>query len=149
MCIRDRAVAADAAAVTDLVNAAYGHYVQRIGMQPGPMREDYAEVIGAADVVVADEDGALVGVLVLRITDEGFLIDNVAVHPSRQGSGLGRALLEHAEAAARRAGFDSVYLYTHERMSENLALYTRIGYVEYERRSQGEFARVFLRKHLT
>ena len=143
------AVAADAAAVTDLVNAAYGHYVQRIGMQPGPMREDYAEVIGAADVVVADEDGALVGVLVLRITDEGFLIDNVAVHPSRQGSGLGRALLEHAEAAARRAGFDSVYLYTHERMSENLALYTRIGYVEYERRSQGQFARVFLRKNLT
>jgi GNAT superfamily N-acetyltransferase len=143
------AVAADAAAVTDLVNSAYGHYVQRIGMQPGPMREDYAEVIGAADVVVADEDGALVGVLVLRITDEGFLIDNVAVHPSRQGSGLGRALLEYAEAAARRAGFDSVYLYTHERMSENLALYTRIGYVEYERRSQGEFARVFLRKNLT
>jgi ribosomal protein S18 acetylase RimI-like enzyme len=143
------AVAADAAAVTDLVNAAYGHYVQRIGMQPGPMREDYADVIGAADVVVADEDGALVGVLVLRITDEGFLIDNVAVHPSRQGSGLGRALLEHAEAAARRAGFDSVYLYTHERMSENLALYTRIGYVEYERRSQGEFARVFLRKNLS
>lgn len=143
------AVAADAAAVTDLVNSAYGHYVQRIGMQPGPMREDYAEVIGAADVVVADEDGALVGVLVLRITDEGFLIDNVAVHPSRQGSGLGRALLEHAEAAARRAGFDSVYLYTHERMSENLALYTRIGYVEYERRSQGQFARVFLRKNLT
>jgi GNAT superfamily N-acetyltransferase len=143
------AVAADAAAVTDLVNAAYGHYVQRIGMQPGPMREDYADVIGAADVVVADEDGALVGVLVLRITDEGFLIDNVAVHPSRQGSGLGRALLEHAEAAARRAGFDSVYLYTHERMSENLALYTRIGYVEYERRSQDEFARVFLRKNLT
>ena len=143
------AIAADAAAVTDLVDAAYGHYVQRIGMQPGPMREDYAEVIGAADVVVADEDGALVGVLVLRITDEGFLIDNVAVHPSRQGSGLGRALLEHAEAAARRAGFDSVYLYTHERMSENLALYTRIGAVEYERRSQGEFARVFLRKKLT
>ncbi|MGH8836899.1 MAG: GNAT family N-acetyltransferase, partial [Actinomycetes bacterium] len=109
-----QAVAADAAAVTDLVNAAYGHYVLRIGMRPGPMRENYAEVIGSADVTVADEGGALVGVLVLRITDDGFLIDNVAVHPSRQGSGLGRTLLEHAEAAARRAGFDSVYLYTHE-----------------------------------
>jgi ribosomal protein S18 acetylase RimI-like enzyme len=143
------AVAADAASVTDLVHAAYGHYVQRIGMLPGPMRADYAEVIGAADVTVADEDGALVGVVVLRITDDGFLIDNVAVHPSRQGSGLGRMLLEHAEVAARRAGFDSVYLYTHEKMTENLALYARIGYVEYERRSEGEFARVFLRKQLT
>jgi ribosomal protein S18 acetylase RimI-like enzyme len=144
-----QAVAADAAAVTDLVNAAYGHYVLRIGMRPGPMRENYAEVIGSADVTVADEGGALVGVLVLRITDDGFLIDNVAVHPSRQGSGLGRTLLEHAEAAARRAGFDSVYLYTHEKMTENLALYARIGYVEYERRAEGDFARVFLRKKLT
>jgi hypothetical protein len=41
---------------------------------------------------------------------------------------LGRALLEHAEVAAREAGFDSIYLYTHERMAENLALYSRIGY---------------------
>ena len=143
------AVAADAAAVTDLVDAAYGHYVPRIGLLPGPMRADYAEVIRTADVTVADEDGAVVGVLVLGITDEGFLIDNVAVHPARQGSGLGRTLLQHAEAAARQAGFDSVYLYTHEQMTENLALYTRIGYVEYERRSEGDFDRVFLRKKLT
>lgn len=143
------AVAADAAAVTDLVNAAYGHYVDRIGILPGPMRENYTQVIGSADVTVADEEGVIVGVLVLGITDEGFVIDNVAVHPSGQGRGLGRALLEHAEAAAREAGFDSIYLYTHEQMTENLALYTRIGYVEYDRRSQGDFHRVFLRKKLT
>ena len=143
------AVAADAAAVTDLVDAAYGHYVDRIGILPGPMREDYAQVIGTADVTVAEEAGAIVGVLVLGITDEGFVIDNVAVHPSGQGRGLGRALLEHAEAAARQAGFDSIYLYTHEQMTENLALYTRIGYVEYDRRSEGDFYRVFLRKKLT
>lgn len=142
------AVAADAAAVTDLVNAAYGHYVDRIGILPGPMREDYAQVIGIANVTVADEEGVIVGVLVLGITDEGFVIDNVAVHPSGQGRGLGRALLEHAEAAAREAGFDSIYLYTHEQMTENLALYSRIGYVEYDRRSQGDFYRVFLRKKL-
>ncbi|HKE50038.1 MAG TPA: GNAT family N-acetyltransferase [Actinomycetes bacterium] len=142
-------MAADAAAVTDLVDAAYGHYVDRIGILPGPMREDYAQVIGTADVTVAEEAGAIVGVLVLGITDEGFVIDNVAVHPSGQGRGLGRALLEHAEAAARQAGFDSIYLYTHEQMTENLALYTRIGYVEYDRRSEGDFYLVFLRKKLT
>jgi ribosomal protein S18 acetylase RimI-like enzyme len=93
-------------------------------------------------------DGAVEGVIVLRVTDEGFLVDNVAVHPSRRGKGLGRALLDHAESEARRAGFDAVYLYTHERMTENLALYSRIGYVEYERRSQGEFSLVFMRKCL-
>jgi hypothetical protein len=33
-------------------------------------------------------------------------------------------------------------------MTENLALYARIGYVEYDRRSQGAFSLVYLRKHL-
>jgi len=77
-----------------------------------------------------------------------FLIDNVAVHPSHRGTGLGRAFLELAEAEARRAGFDSIYLYTHEKMTENLALYSRVGYVEYDRRSQGAFSLVYMRKQL-
>jgi predicted acetyltransferase len=70
------------------------------------------------------------------------------VHPSHRGRGLGRALLELAESEAWRAGFDSVYLYTHEKMADNLALYARIGFVEYKRRSQGDFSLVFMRKHL-
>ncbi len=134
--------------MTGLVEAAYGHYVERIGRLPGPMTNDYAEVIGNHHVTVAERHGAIVGVIVLTVTDEGFLINNVAVHPSHRGTGLGRALLEFAEAEARRAGFDSIYLYTHEKMTENLALYSRIGYVEYDRRSQGAFSLVYLRKHL-
>jgi ribosomal protein S18 acetylase RimI-like enzyme len=142
------AEATDAARVAELVDVAYGHYVERIGMPPGPMTEDYAEVIRNRQVTVAERHGAIVGIIVLTVTDEGFLVDNVAVHPSHRGTGLGRALLEFAEAEARRAGFDSIYLYTHEQMTENLALYARIGYVEYDRRSQGAFSLVYLRKHL-
>jgi ribosomal protein S18 acetylase RimI-like enzyme len=138
----------DADGVSGLVDRAYEHYVERIGMLPGPMREDYAEVIRERRVTVAEIDGEIVGVLVLSVTEEGFGIDNVAVDPSRRGTGLGRALLELAEAEARRAGFDSIYLYTHERMAENLALYSRIGYAEYDRRSMGEFSLVFMRKPL-
>jgi hypothetical protein len=33
-------------------------------------------------------------------------------------------------------------------MTENLALYSRIGYVEYDRRRQGEARLVYLRKQL-
>jgi GNAT superfamily N-acetyltransferase len=142
------ATGSDAASVAALVDAAYGHYVERIRMQPGPMTDDYAEVIRDRQVTVAEHDGAIVGVVVLTVTDEGFLIDNVAVHPSRRGTGLGRALLQFAEAEARRAGFDAIHLYTHEQMSENLALYSRIGYVEYDRRPQGGFSLVYLRKQL-
>jgi ribosomal protein S18 acetylase RimI-like enzyme len=62
--------------------------------------------------------------------------------------GLGKALLQLAETEARRAGFDSLRLYTHEQMTENLSLYSRIGYVEYDRRQQRGLSRVYLRKDL-
>lgn len=140
--------ARDASGVAELVDAAYGHYVERIGFMPRPMTDDYEEVIATRQVTVAERDRAIVGVLVLAVDDEGFLIDNVAVHPAERGRGLGRRLLELAETEARRAGFDSIYLYTHEKMIENLALYSRIGYVEYDRRSQGHFSLVYMRKHL-
>ena len=136
----------DTAKVTALINAAYRHYVERIGMVPRPMTDDYAEVIQNDRVTVAEGDQTIVGVIVLTVTDEGFLIDNVAVDPAHRGKGIGKALLEFAEAEARRAGFDSIYLYTHEKMTENLALYARIEYVEYDRRSQGDFSLVYMRK---
>ena len=139
---------ADAADVAALVDDAYEHWVERLGIVPRPMTDDYAEVIRERRVTVAESDGTIVGVLVLDVTDEGFVIDNVAVHPSVRGTGLGRTLLELAESEARRAGFDSIYLYTHEKASDNIALYSRIGYVEYDRRSQGDFSVVFMRKRL-
>jgi ribosomal protein S18 acetylase RimI-like enzyme len=142
------ATAADVPRLTELVDAAYGGYVERIGGPPGPMTEDYADVVRRRRVTVAEDGGEIVGLIVLGADDEGFLIDNVAVDPPRQGSGVGRALLEHAELEARRAGFDSIHLYTHEKMSENLALYSRIGYVEYDRRPYGRAFRVYLRKRL-
>jgi ribosomal protein S18 acetylase RimI-like enzyme len=142
------AAGSDADAVSALVERAYGPYVDRIGMLPGPMTEDYAAVIRDKRVTLAERDGAIVGLLVLDADDEGFVIDNVAVDPAVRGTGLGRTLLELAEAEARRAGVDSIHLYTHEAMTENLDLYARIGYVEYDRRSFGEFSLVFMRKSL-
>ena len=138
----------DAPRVAELVDAAYGHYVERIGMMPGPMTEDYEDVIRHKRVTITERDGAVVGLLVLDVTDKGFVVENVAVHPAERGRGLGRALLELAETEAWRAGFQSIYLYTHEKMTENQALYARIGYVEYDRRPQDGFSLVFMRKQL-
>jgi ribosomal protein S18 acetylase RimI-like enzyme len=142
------ATGSDADAVSALVDRAYAHYVERIGMVPGPMTEDYGAVIRDKQVTVAEGEAGLVGVLVLDVDDEGFVIDNVAVDPAVRGTGLGRALLELAEEEARRAGFDSIYLYTHEGMVENLVLYERIAYAAYDRRSLGDFSLVFMRKRL-
>jgi ribosomal protein S18 acetylase RimI-like enzyme len=142
------ATPADAPMLAELVAAAYGHYVARLGGPPRPMTDDYAEVVRRSRVTVAERGGEIVGLIVLGVDDEGFFIDNVAVDPSHQGRGVGRALLEHAELAASSAGFDSIYLYTHERMTENMALYSRTGYVEYARRPHGDARLVYLRKQL-
>ena len=61
---------------------------------------------------------------------------------------IGRLLLDLAEAEAQRQGYSSLYLATHELMTENRALYSRAGYVEYDRRVVSGFPRVFFRKTL-
>jgi N-acetylglutamate synthase-like GNAT family acetyltransferase len=142
------ATRADAPKVAALVNAAYGQYVERIGMLPRPMTDDYAEVIENGRVTVAESEGTIVGVIVLAIDNEGFFLDNVAVDPSRRGEGLGKALLKLAEAEARHAGFDSIHLYTHEKMMENLAIYSRLGYVGYDRRFRDKITLIFMTKRL-
>ena len=143
-----RAAEADVPQLAELAAAAYGHYVERLGAPPRPMTDDYADVVRNHRVTVAERDGEIIGMIVLGITTEGVTIDNVAVAPPHQGTGIGRALLKHAEDEARRAGSRSISLYTHERMSENLALYARIGYVEYARRRYDGARIVFLRKEL-
>lgn len=138
----------DAAAVAACVRAAYAGYVALIGREPAPMGADYAALIAAAAVWVADDAGEVVGVLVLHERGTALLIENVAVHPSRQGRGIGRALVAFAEEQARAAGLAEVTLYTNARMTANLRFYPALGYAETGRRAEDGFDRVFYRKRL-
>jgi len=144
-----RATAEDASSIAACVNEAYAPWVARIGRRPWPMLQDYAAVVQQEQVTVAEADGQIVGVLVLSSTSSGLLIENVAVARAWQGQGIGHTLLLHAEHEARRLGQETIYLYTNELMMENIALYARIGYVEYERRQEQDFRRVFMRKSLS
>jgi ribosomal protein S18 acetylase RimI-like enzyme len=77
-----------------------------------------------------------------------MLLDNIAVVPERQGSGLGRRLLAFAEAEALRHGYREIRLYTHQTMIENQRLYAAIGYRETGRGTEAGYDRVFMRKRL-
>jgi ribosomal protein S18 acetylase RimI-like enzyme len=117
-------------------------------MRPGPMDDDYDAQVRAGHVVVAEADGAPAGLLVLVPHDDHLLVANVAVEPERQGQGIGRALLAYAEARAAELGLPELRLYTHVKMTENQALYARLGYREVERRAEEGFARVFMSKRI-
>ena len=143
-----RAVPADIPRITACVCAAYMQWIERIGRQPRPMLHDYATVITTSMVHVAEVEGRIAGVLELLITDEGFLLDSIAVDPAHRARGIGRTLLQFAEAEARRHGYDSIYLMTNAKMTENQALYGRIGYVLFDRRAMHGYTRVLMRKPL-
>lgn len=142
------AVAADVPAIARIVHDAYVKYVARIGREPGPMLDDYAARVAAGEVSVCVEADRIVGVLVLLPAAGYLLLDNIAVEPAWQGRGVGRMLLDFADAEARRRGYAELRLYTHALMHENQALYTRLGWQEYARGEQNGFQRVFMRKGL-
>ena len=138
----------DRAAITSLVTEAYTPYIARNGKIPGPMRDDYAALIAAGRVHVLEDDGAIVGVLVLIPEADAMLLDNIAVSPSAQGRGFGKALMDFAEQQARAAGLPAIRLYTQDIMTENIALYTRLGYGETHRGEAIGLMRVYMRKAL-
>jgi GNAT superfamily N-acetyltransferase len=144
-----RAQPTDRAAVEQIVRDAYSMYIERIGKPPGPMLDDYAALIADGTVsVLEDGDGTIVAIIVLLPKPDHLLLDNIAVRPDRQGHGLGRQLIAFAEAEARRLGHAELRLYTHQKMTENIALYARLGFVETGRGQEAGYDRVFMTKRL-
>lgn len=142
------AAPADVPAIERLVAAAYAKYIERIGQKPSPMLADYTALVAQAAVWVLNDQSEIAGALVLLPEADHLVVENVAVAPTHQGRGFGRALLAFAEREAMRRGYDEVRLYTHVLMRENLAIYARLGYEETGRGVQGGYDRVFLRKRL-
>jgi GNAT superfamily N-acetyltransferase len=139
----------DAAAVTAIAQAAFEHYIPRIGVSPIPMLLDYPAAIRSGAVWVAIEDNAVAGFVLLEDEVDALLLDVLAVSPAAQGRGLGARLLAFAESEARARGYLRITLYTNAAMTENLAYYPRHGYVETGRETVSDRHRVFFRKDLT
>ena len=141
-----RADPTDAPAITQLVQAAYAHYPERIGARPRPMDEDYGRVIRTDEVWVIPDDGEIEAVLVLAHAFDHLFIENVAVAPSAQGAGRGQALLDHAEARAAELGLQEVRLLTHRLMGENRSIYEHLGWERMEARPEHRDWAVYYRK---
>jgi ribosomal protein S18 acetylase RimI-like enzyme len=138
----------EAGTVRDIVHAAYRHYMPRVGKPPGPMLDDYARRIANHQAWVLEESDRILGILILEEHDGRFVLDNIAVAPDAQGGGRGRTLIAFAEAEARRRGYRDICLYTHVLMTENQALYQRLGFIETGRATENGFDRVYMAKTL-
>jgi len=135
-------------AISECVDASYSMYIERMGKKPAPMVTDYTEFISKGLVHVAVDREELKGLIVLIPKTNYLLIENVAVHPSFQGQGIGRELIEFGIEFARKANFKEVCLYTNELMTENLKYYPKFGFIEVDRRIEDGFNRVYMSKPL-
>ena len=131
----------EAGALHALVELAYAPWVAIIGGRPLPMDDDYAARVRAGQVWVLDEEG-IAALAVLEPGDGWVMLGNVAVHPERQGEGLGRRMIAFAAAEARRRGARELRLFTNALMAANLARYAHLGFHETSRERVGPNMRV-------
>jgi GNAT superfamily N-acetyltransferase len=66
------------------------------------------EYIAREQVFVADGGRGISGLAALELSDVGAVLEHVWVVPGSQRQGVGQALVKHALAEARRAGYENV-----------------------------------------
>lgn len=123
-----RAEVKDAELVREIVCAAYSKWIAVIGREPTPMTADFNKAIREHEIDLAIVAGEVVGLIEILPHADHLWIENVAVHPHRQGIGVGRTLLAHVESKAAQAELGEIRLQTNEAFAANIALYTALGY---------------------
>jgi ribosomal protein S18 acetylase RimI-like enzyme len=105
-------------------------YLPVLGYVPLPADEDYGPRIERGEVWLLACGDSDIGVAVLEERRDHLLVYSIAVRPTEQGKGHGRALLDFADQRAIALGLSVIRLYTNVRMEKNIALYRRHGYAE-------------------
>jgi ribosomal protein S18 acetylase RimI-like enzyme len=132
------------AATHDLTWAAYAEYAT---IMAAPAWEGLRAVLEAtldawapAERIVAEQDGALIGSVMLyppTVQSYGDIVAGpnwpelrlLAVAPAARRHGVARALVEECERRAQRAGATTLGLHTSESMRAAIQMYERMGFV--------------------
>lgn len=80
--------------------------------------------------VIARDDGGLTGCVYVEQRGTRAYFGMLSVEPARQGSGLGRRLVDEAEQYARDHGCDAMDIRVVNLRSELLPFYHKLGYLE-------------------
>ena len=123
------AEAADAAAVTRLINNAfqverYFLGADRIGLEEVRARFDRGKFI------LAEEDGQLTGCVYVESGGQRAYLGLLSVEPSLQSAGRGKQLMDAAEDHCRAAGCRVMDLRVVNLRTELPPFYRKLGYVE-------------------
>jgi predicted N-acetyltransferase YhbS len=125
----------DAARVAALIRAAFIAQPVELDPPPSALRvtaspiEAHLARPGCGGAVV-ELEGMVVGSILWEPTEAGLGLSRLAVAPAWRRRGIGRALLDAAEAAARAGGLERMRLGTRLALSGNRRLFAASGFAE-------------------
>jgi N-acetylglutamate synthase-like GNAT family acetyltransferase len=124
------AEAADIAAITAVINAAFGKAEAFFIERDRVGQADVRSFLEKGRFLVVDRSGTLAGCVYLELRGPRAYLGLLSVDPEQQKSGLGTRLMEAAESFAAQAGCRFMDLRTVNLRTDNRAFYRRHGYLE-------------------
>ena len=120
----------DLEVVQQITEKAYSVWIPVLGYEPRPLREDHGPRVERGEVLLAYDQEAIKGLIVIEHDDFADLIFSVAVDPNYKGRGIGQQMIKEVERRGKANGKSSIKLYTNALMGANIALYLKLGYAE-------------------
>jgi ribosomal protein S18 acetylase RimI-like enzyme len=136
------AVAADAAALADLIHRAFAGYVGRLTPPSGAHAETpetLAAAMGKGAAFLAEVSGAPIACIFAELRPDRVYIGRLAVDPSRRRLGLAVSLLAEAERFARARGMGCLELGVRLVLTDNISLFQKVGFEIVGQRSHPGF----------
>jgi N-acetylglutamate synthase-like GNAT family acetyltransferase len=129
MAVIRRAGPTDNDRLVSLINAAFA--VERFFIDADRIdREGIRQHLETGEFLVAELDGSIAGCAYLEPRGDRGYLGLLSVNPAHQGMGLGRTLVEAAEARSRELGFRCLELRVVNLREELPAFYCKLGYRE-------------------
>jgi predicted N-acetyltransferase YhbS len=145
-----RAVAADAAQIADLINAAFRQYRGKYKPEAGALSETAGSILpqlaapagGAIALRFNGDDAAAmpVGAVLFKPEEHDLYFGRLSVPPGLRGGGVAGALIRFVEDEARRRACAGVVLGVRIVLPENQSLFARHGFVPVSRHAHDGYA---------
>jgi N-acetylglutamate synthase-like GNAT family acetyltransferase len=129
-----------------VILAAYENHMRQMVFPPVQLLRDHSQAIEAGEVW-ATGDPIVAAITLIEMYDT-LLIENLVVHPSVQGGGLGRRLMEFAEERAELHRLQRVVLHHNEVNIAHSGFFGHLGYREVDRRTQHGSRRALMEKRV-
>jgi ribosomal protein S18 acetylase RimI-like enzyme len=122
--------------VARVIRAAFTPYFRALGRewpadgsaQSAEWWKEFVPEVERGDVYVALDGERIVGAVRTQPQEKDLYIDQIAVDPARQGTGVGSWLLQRIDEMARALGLGGLSLETAEMAVANIRLYQRHGF---------------------